>query len=137
MDAVRFRNKINKIGDQIKASIVFRWTGGNDSFHLYNPKDGNTLHRFGKALDLAIQQTHTPEQLKLATKIVSEASAELMDSYPHEYRDEYADKSAHATGGHFHFQFGGASIQNLNKVEEDKVLDEKTVDVRQTFKYNR
>lgn len=131
MDAVRFRNKINKIGDQIKASIQFRWTAGNDSYHLYNPKDGNTLHRFGKALDLAIQQTHTPEQLKLATKIVSEASAELMASYPHKYRDEYADKSAHATGGHFHFQFGGASIQDITKAKEDEVLETKEISLSQ------
>ena len=133
MDAVRFRNKIIKIGDQIKASIKFRWTGGNDSFHLYNPKDGNTLHRFGKALDLAIQQTHSPEQLKLATKIVSEASAELMSSYPHDYRDEYANKSAHATGGHFHFQFDGASIQDITKANEDKLLEEKQREYNSTI----
>jgi hypothetical protein len=130
MDAVRFRNKINKIGDQIKASIQFRWTGGNDSYHLYNPKDGNTLHRYGKGLDLAIQQTHTPVQLKLATKIVSEASAELMDNFPHEFKDEYAKESAHATGGHFHFEFDGASIQDITKAKEDEILEEKRVNFK-------
>jgi len=116
-----------QLGPTVQNSLRFRWTGGNDSFHLYNPKDGNTLHRFGKALDLAIQQTHTPEQLKLATKIVSEASAELMGNYPHEFRDEYKKKSAHATRGHFHFEFGGLSIQDIN--EEERLLEEKAKDL--------
>lgn len=116
----------SQLGPTVQSSIRFRWTGGNDSFHLYNPSSGNTLHRFGKALDLAIQQTHTPEQVKLATKIVSEASAELMASYPHKFKDEYADKSAHATGGHFHFELGGASIQQINK--EQRLLEEKEVE---------
>jgi hypothetical protein len=126
-----------QLGPTVQSSLVFRWTAGNDSFHLYNPKNGNTLHRFGKALDLAIQQTHSPQQLKLATKIISEASAELMASYPHKYRDEYADKSAHATGGHFHFQFGGASIQDITTVNEDKVLDEKTIEFKSSSRRGR
>ena len=117
-----------QLGPTVQNSLRFRWTGGNDSFHLYNPKDGNTLHRFGKALDLAIQQTHTPEQLKLATKIVSEASAELMGNYPHYYKDEYADESDHATEGHFHFEFGGLSIQDIN---EEKLLDTKEISLNE------
>ena len=105
------------------SSLRFRWTGGNDSFHLYNPKDGNTLHRFGKALDLAIQQQFSPGQAILAKQIVAKASEEVMSNVKHDYKDEYTNPSSHANGPHFHFSVGGATAQQ--EVERE-VIDEKT-----------
>lgn len=134
-----------QLGPTVLSSLRFRWTGGNDSFHLYNPKDGNTLHRFGKALDLAIQQLFTPGQATLAKKIVAKASEQVMSSTEHNYKDEYKNPSSHANGPHFHFSVGGATaqtelrerieIENRNKrlgerADADKAFDAGQTDIR-------
>jgi len=106
------------------SSLRFRWTGGNDSFHLYNPVDGNTLHRFGKALDLAIQQDFDEGQAILAKQIVAKASKEVMSSVEHKFKDEYKKPSSHANGPHFHFAVGGANIKDEQE-NERKLIDEK------------
>jgi len=118
-------NKPEKqLGPTTLSSLRFRWTGGNDSFHLYNPVDGNTLHRFGKALDLAIQQDFDEGQAILAKQIVAKASEEVMNTVQHKYKDEYTDPSSHANGPHFHFAVGGANIKSEQE-NEKKLIDEK------------
>ena len=113
--------------NKIISSLRFRWTGGNDSFHLYNPKDGNTLHRFGKALDLAIQQNFSEGQANLAKQIVAKASKEVMSSVEHRYKDEYKYPSSHANGPHFHFSVGGGTAQQ--EAAEREAIEERTTDV--------
>ena len=113
--------------NKIISSLRFRWTGGNDSFHLYNPKDGNTLHRFGKALDLAIQQNFTPEQAILAKQIVAKASEKVMSRRKHKFVDEYKEPSSHANGPHFHFSVRGGTAQQ--EAAEREAIEERTTDV--------
>jgi len=84
------------------SALKFRFTAGNDRFHIFNPKPPETtLHKYGRALDLAIQQDYTVAQLELATEIVTKAQEGVCKSF----KDEYKEATGHATGGHWHFQF--------------------------------
>ena len=109
-----------QLGPTTLSSLRFRWTGGNDNYHLYRPKDGNTLHRFGKALDLAIQPAYTDAQSALAKLIVAKASEEVMDKVKHNFKDEYTSPSSHANGPHFHFSVGGVTAQTELKARINK-----------------
>ena len=123
-DAVLFRRRIAKDANIIKNSLKFRWTGGNDSFHLYNPDPGSSKHRFGNALDLAIQQQFSPEQENIAKYIVGKSSELVMATNKHKFVDEYTKPSAHANGQHFHFSIGGKSIQTLQSEEAERIFIE-------------
>jgi len=104
-------------------SLKFRWTGGNDSFHVFNPDPPkSTKHRTGQGLDLAIQQTYTAKQLNLATDIVTKASLTSKSRINHSFKDEYKDASGHATGGHWHFGVGsgGSDFTNTEEPLETK-----------------
>jgi len=83
--------------------LTWRFTGGHDEFHIFNPDPGTTNHRIGKALDLAIQQDATVEQIKQASNIVFQA--QLMVPNITNYLNEYEKPTGHATGGHWHFTF--------------------------------
>ena len=113
-----------QLGPTTLSSLRFRWTGGNDNYHLYRPKDGNTLHRFGKALDLAIQPAYSDAQSALAKLIVTKASEEVMDKVKHDFKDEYTSPSSHANGPHFHFSVGGSSIKQEIKARKE-LIDQK------------
>lgn len=129
---------MNDIFEQIQASpsgptnirsLQFRWTGGNDSFHVYNPSPpGSTKHRSGLGLDLAIQQNYTPAQLAAATKIVKKASTKAKTRYFHIFKDEYKDASGHATGGHWHFGLGSAGSNEVSSTDTPVETKEVSLD---------
>jgi len=120
----------------IAKTLLFRWTGGNDSFHVFNPSPpGSTKHRSGLGLDLAIQQTYTPKQLEVATKIVKRASTKAKTRYFHTLKDEYKDASGHATGGHWHFGLGSAGSNEVSST--DTPIESKEVDLQKTFVKNK
>ena len=84
--------------------LKWRFTGGHDEFHIFNPDPPkSSFHRIGKALDLAIQQDATIQQIEVASKIVDQAR--LMVNNITGYLNEYKKPSGHATGGHWHFTF--------------------------------
>ena len=89
-------------GTKVK-DLKWRFTGGHDEFHIFNPDPGTTNHRIGKALDLAIQQDATVEQIKQASIIVFQA--QLTVNNITNYLNEYEKPTGHATGGHWHFTF--------------------------------
>ena len=89
-------------GTKVK-DLKWRFTGGHDEFHIFNPNPGTTNHRIGKALDLAIQQDATIEQIKQASIIVFQA--QLTVNNITNYLNEYEKPTGHATGGHWHFTF--------------------------------
>ena len=98
------------ISDELKTQQIkdlkFRWTGGNDRFHIFNPSPPkSTYHRLGKALDLAIQQDATVEQIKKASDVVFKRVEGMVTQGLVDYLNEYEKPTGHATGGHWHFTF--------------------------------
>lgn len=92
-------------GAPILGSTKFRWTGGNDKFHIDNPSPPkSTSHRIGQGLDLAIQVDATPSEITAATKVVTKAFNRVRSRFSGaSLKDEYKEASGHATGGHWHF----------------------------------
>lgn len=118
----------------IEKGLKFRWTGGNDSFHVFNPDPPkSSTHRFGLGLDLAIQQDHTPAELAAATKIVKKVSDKAQAVYPHTFIDEYKKASGHATGGHWHFGLDSAGKRFFERIPPRPV----ETDVQKTFIKNK
>lgn len=95
-----------KLSEEGIKDLHFRWTGGHDFFHILNPiPPKSTFHRKGRALDLAIQQTATTEQVEKASAIVEGIIAGMVESGLVNFLNEYKTPTGHATGGHWHFTF--------------------------------
>ena len=100
------RNISGELKKQGIKDLQFRWTGGHDLFHIFNPNPPkSTYHRLGKALDLAIQTDATTEQIKKASDIVFKSVSGMVTLGLIDYLNEYEKPTGHATGGHWHFTF--------------------------------
>lgn len=99
IEQIKFIQKREGVKD-----LKWRFTGGHDEFHIFNPDPPkSSFHRIGKALDLAIQQDATIEQIQAASEIVNQARLMVINLTG--YLNEYEKPSGHATGGHWHFTF--------------------------------
>jgi len=95
-----------KLSEEGIKDLHFRWTGGHDFFHILNPTPPkSTFHRKGRALDLAIQQTATTEQVEKASAIVEGVIVSMVETGLVNFLNEYKTPTGHATGGHWHFTF--------------------------------
>lgn len=89
--------KIVEIAKKVQESIpgFAYFSSFNDKYHQENSK--GSLHAKGKAFDFVLDHMPTPEESKKIQEQLKQWGASYV-------RDEYADPSSKATGGHIHAQ---------------------------------
>lgn len=88
---------------KVKPKVKVVVTAGNDNFH----KNIKSRHSTGQAVDLVIKP-HNSETARAFMNVLNKYKSK---DGKFSYIDEYTNPSPHATGGHFHLQYGaGKSV---------------------------
>ena len=108
---------------KIKPDVQVIVTSGNDSFHK---KIGyKSKHSEGNAVDLVLKPYNSDNANSFLTILNKYKSKDSKFTFI----DEYKNPSGAATGGHFHLQYGGGGVTNVNNITATSQMLNKLIEL--------